>query len=700
MVKKILARLLSVCVVFAALTASAAADEQTPLMEIARMLPPDTLAFVSLHDMAPVLREVEESGFFGQLSEEIEDDAGKELLNALIEFVPHVRSLHLALWWIGDDDEPQILLAAETPSDGVPERLRSMLENRIERADNDADAEIYRFRSGNGTPLPLLERSENLIVAFHENLIFLGNDTERLLWTLAVAADENTETLAGSDDYLSAAAHRREDSSAFGYASVTQCIRAYEKDMSGWGLENFRTGTAALGMDNVRMCTLTVDSDIDGALLTLFVDDESRGLYSLLSGNRGVKELARYVPADAVFFASLSISDAAAGWNSLKDHLFDIGSRMGEFENRQMFDEFIGEVDAEMQQELGVGFDDIAGLIGREAGFFVHPEAEEVVALVSVTDPGRSHAFLTILFDAIVGDVSSRMHKDIEIHSARDRWSHFAWAGIDGVMAISFKGDGAVEAVIDASEGENQLAAARLPRENTLQMHVNVHSIISEEFGEDNLSELPQTVRDWLADLTAAAALDAGEGTITLQLVLSEPPPAGMIASMVHTAAETRKRAKKVACANNLRQIGLSLAMYEHLHGGRLPTGATSGEVFRALVEAEVLQNLQLLSCPSNPLDVIDFGDPEGISYYLDPTAPARRHPMRAIAAERPPWDLNHGDGVNVLFEDRHVLFIRPGDSGPPDRISNPYLPEDTDIYAETGDPATHAWIRWDADPE
>ncbi len=53
------------------------------------------------------------------------------------------------------------------------------------------------------------------------------------------------------------------------------------------------------------------------------------------------------------------------------------------------------------------------------------------------------------------------------------------------------------------------------------------------------------------------------------------------------------------------------------------------------------------------------------------------------------------GEGVNVLFADDTVRFVRPEDSGPPDKISNPYIEEDTDIYADTGDPYKHAWIRW-----
>jgi hypothetical protein len=97
----------------------------------------------------------------------------------------------------------------------------------------------------------------------------------------------------------------------------------------------------------------------------------------------------------------------------------------------------------------------------------------------------------------------------------------------------------------------------------------------------------------------------------------------------------------------------------------------------------------------------VHFDDPGSIDYYIDPNVPTERHDKRAIAADRPPWEVNHeGAGVNVLFEDGSVHFVRPDDGGPPDKISNPFIEEDTDIYSDTGDPETHAWIRWKREPE
>ncbi len=90
--------------------------------------------------------------------------------------------------------------------------------------------------------------------------------------------------------------------------------------------------------------------------------------------------------------------------------------------------------------------------------------------------------------------------------------------------------------------------------------------------------------------------------------------------------------------------------------------------------------NLQILSCPSNSVDVDLDAGMAGTSYYYDSATPYQRHSMRAVLADRnyygdqPPgeeaWQDNHGpDGVNVLFTDYSVQFLSPGSP-----ISNPYI--------------------------
>ncbi len=154
-----------------------------------------------------------------------------------------------------------------------------------------------------------------------------------------------------------------------------------------------------------------------------------------------------------------------------------------------------------------------------------------------------------------------------------------------------------------------------------------------------------------------------------------------------------------IKCPKNLEQIGLVIRKYEIENQGQLPVGETSGEIFIKMEDEGYLER-NILICPDNPIDDIDLNDPEGVGYYIDPDMPAERHPMRAIAADRAPWQVNHdGEGVHVAFDDDgrvHVRFVTPEDSGPQDKISNPYIKEDTDIYADTGDPYKHAWIRWE----
>lgn len=167
------------------------------------------------------------------------------------------------------------------------------------------------------------------------------------------------------------------------------------------------------------------------------------------------------------------------------------------------------------------------------------------------------------------------------------------------------------------------------------------------------------------------------------------------------TLYKAQATAQQIACADNLRRIGNVLELYTSEHQGKMPTGVTSGGIFRMLKEEYYYHfAAQMLICPGNSIDDIDLDDSKGVSYYIDPSIPDEIHPKRAIVADRPPWDHNHKDGVNVLFADGYVRFIRPGDSGPPDKISNPYIEEDTDIYANTGDPYKHAWIRWEREPE
>ena len=167
-------------------------------------------------------------------------------------------------------------------------------------------------------------------------------------------------------------------------------------------------------------------------------------------------------------------------------------------------------------------------------------------------------------------------------------------------------------------------------------------------------------------------------------------------ALLAPTLSGIREQARRSACANNLRQLGNALANCER-DLDAFPEADTSSAVFRTLLEDGHLSGADILSCPSNPMDV-DLEDwMEGMSYYVDPRTPRRRHPMRALAADRNlygDWSDNHGeDGVNVLFGSDRVQFVRAGEGtgNPPEsgKIGNPHLARDGNIYesAQHGDP-------------
>ncbi len=160
-----------------------------------------------------------------------------------------------------------------------------------------------------------------------------------------------------------------------------------------------------------------------------------------------------------------------------------------------------------------------------------------------------------------------------------------------------------------------------------------------------------------------------------------------------------REEARRAQCARNLGRLGLALERYEHEHGA-MPEAATAAGSFRLLHAGGHLPDPELLSCPSNSVEVDVSearGGPGTVSYYYDSRTPHRRHPMRALAADRnsatdpddvpdPAWSINHGpDGVNVLFGGGTVRFVEAGGgTGHPPQtrhIGNPHLEADANIY-------------------
>ncbi len=258
------------------------------------------------------------------------------------------------------------------------------------------------------------------------------------------------------------------------------------------------------------------------------------------------------------------------------------------------------------------------------------------------------------------------------------------------------------------------------------------------------------------------------KGFTLIELLVVIAVIAILAALLMPALSRARNAARRVACMSNVRQVGLGLMMYADenddrwpFHMGDYPSycprngtcqdlpdpslgGATSSQIFSALIDGGYIDNKELFSCPGNPVDinldsprkcispyvegegeVIAYGGrdsdgyqyekgggPDTVGYIIDTYMPARNrlHPMRAVLAGRlsghkfhdwregegdyevaaysyiDTWQANHGSGVNVLFADGHVEYVRAKEQETPDgdsfeAIANPHIEEDTNIY-------------------
>ena len=152
---------------------------------------------------------------------------------------------------------------------------------------------------------------------------------------------------------------------------------------------------------------------------------------------------------------------------------------------------------------------------------------------------------------------------------------------------------------------------------------------------------------------------------------------AGMLLPVLTTA---RERARRSQCLNNLKQIGLGIAMYAETYNGSTPSdgnvalaGASCTTSFNLL--SNVVSSPGLFSCPSDATAVPQTSYPlssTNISYMLEVGLAWNQSPDSILALDRA-WSFgtigrqvnaaaqwsslspHKADGGNVLFCDGHV---------------------------------------------
>jgi len=127
----------------------------------------------------------------------------------------------------------------------------------------------------------------------------------------------------------------------------------------------------------------------------------------------------------------------------------------------------------------------------------------------------------------------------------------------------------------------------------------------------------------------------------------------------------TRPFARRAACKNNLKQIGLALQLYSTDYDNQFPPGGTAVEVFSALT-ADItgrpyLKYTDIFLCPAAKADLESWDrlgklTEETVSYEWVPGLSPDSNPDFILAYDKSPD--HHDGGRNVLYVDGRVDFM------------------------------------------
>ena len=167
-----------------------------------------------------------------------------------------------------------------------------------------------------------------------------------------------------------------------------------------------------------------------------------------------------------------------------------------------------------------------------------------------------------------------------------------------------------------------------------------------------------------LVKISKSAGQLKGSGLAIAGIVIGPatlPIIALLMGIMMPALFRVRQVAFRTVCANNLRQLGLSIQMYADENGQKYPTADKWCDLLKPYYKAE-----NILVCPSAG---------QGQCHYaINPHAEPNSPPDVVLLFEtKGGWNLaggpelltteNHqGDGCNIIYVDRHVRFVKTKD--------------------------------------
>jgi len=493
----------------------------------ARLLPADTIAYLSLENVEEINAALEDTG----LMDKLVDDAphapdGRAMLEASRELQKKTRAVHISFHGMSGSPHrpmPNLLIVNELSEPDAIEALPDVLRERLSKDGSAGDVTLYR--------LNIDDEPETAYLAGLDHRLFISTDRQTLRTALDGARGAVKDSLAAAPEHRKVIKALPNGDLRL-YVSVGALLDMIRPTLSNWDRREFDGVTAAMGLREVSAGAATLARDGGSLTVALNVDPDA-AVYDLLTQRPAKKALASVAPADALFFAAYSVSDGREGWTALEEHIAEALTAIGEARDRERFEEGLREV----ENRLGAAPDQIAALV-EEIGLCITTEDDDPVVLARVNDVDRAGEIVEKMWDD--SPIRREQRNGVTVHIVDDRWTRGAWAFIDDVLVLADDVD-LVELVLNAHHDGESLAdadayrdvLARLPSSNVALAYWNVDQTVT-TVGVDR-TELTGGLREWVDGLALGAALTAGGDIVTLRVVTTKAKP---LADMIRIAAE------------------------------------------------------------------------------------------------------------------------------------------------------------------